>query len=149
LAAQSFGLGWGRAWLSRQGAALAKGNEMIPALFGTPPAGVRVLIATHPVDFRCGADNVAVMVECNPPARLTDPAGSRHRPSRPPQGGGQAPLTPFPLSAAEIGVSPGRASRSGPERAAGGTPSCISSGSIRITRPRRATLAGETLRGPQ
>jgi transposase len=31
---------------------------MIPALSGTPPAGVRVLIATRPVDFRRGADSL-------------------------------------------------------------------------------------------
>ena len=31
---------------------------MIAALSGTPPAGVRVLIATRPVDFRHGADGL-------------------------------------------------------------------------------------------
>jgi transposase len=36
---------------------------MIPALSGTPPAGVRVLIATRPVDFRRGADGLAAMVQ--------------------------------------------------------------------------------------
>ena len=36
---------------------------MIPALSGTPPAGVRVLIATRPVDFRRGADSLAAMVQ--------------------------------------------------------------------------------------
>ena len=36
---------------------------MIPALFGAATAGVRVLIATHPVDFRRGADSLAVMVQ--------------------------------------------------------------------------------------
>ena len=34
---------------------------MIPALSGTPPAGVRVLIATRPVDFRRGADSLAAI----------------------------------------------------------------------------------------
>jgi transposase len=32
---------------------------MIPALYGAPPAGVRVLIAPRPVDFRRGADSLA------------------------------------------------------------------------------------------
>ena len=36
---------------------------MIAALSGTPPAGVRVLIATRPVDFRRGADSLAAMVQ--------------------------------------------------------------------------------------
>ena len=36
---------------------------MIPALSGTPPAGVRVLIATRPVDFRRGADGLAATVQ--------------------------------------------------------------------------------------
>ena len=36
---------------------------MIPALSGTPPAGVRVLIATRPVDFRRGADSLAATVQ--------------------------------------------------------------------------------------
>ena len=37
-------------------------HEMIPlALSGAPPAGVRVLIATRPVDFRRGADSLAAM----------------------------------------------------------------------------------------
>lgn len=36
---------------------------MISALPGTPPAGVRVLIATRPVDFRRGADSLAAMVQ--------------------------------------------------------------------------------------
>src|SRR5689334_15719378 len=36
---------------------------MISALSGTPPAGVRVLIATRPVDFRRGADSLAAMVQ--------------------------------------------------------------------------------------
>jgi transposase len=36
---------------------------MIPALSGAPPAGVRVLIATRPVDFRRGADGLAAMVQ--------------------------------------------------------------------------------------
>ena len=36
---------------------------MIPALSGAPPAGVRVLIATRPVDFRRGADSLAAMVQ--------------------------------------------------------------------------------------
>ena len=34
---------------------------MIPALSGAPPTGVRVLIATRPVDFRRGADSLAVL----------------------------------------------------------------------------------------
>ncbi len=36
---------------------------MIPALSGTPPAGMRVLIATRPVDFRRGADGLAATVQ--------------------------------------------------------------------------------------
>jgi len=36
---------------------------MIPALSGTPPAGLRVLIATRPVDFRRGADGLAATVQ--------------------------------------------------------------------------------------
>src|SRR5499427_6707663 len=36
---------------------------MIPALSGTPPAGMRVLIATRPVDFRRGADSLAATVQ--------------------------------------------------------------------------------------
>jgi transposase len=36
---------------------------MIPALSGTPSAGVRVLIATRPVDFRRGADGLAATVQ--------------------------------------------------------------------------------------
>jgi transposase len=36
---------------------------MIPALSGAPATGVRVLIATRPVDFRRGADSLAVMVQ--------------------------------------------------------------------------------------
>ena len=36
---------------------------MISALSGTPLAGVRVLIATRPVDFRRGADSLAAMVQ--------------------------------------------------------------------------------------
>lgn len=36
---------------------------MISALAGTPPAGVRVLIATCPVDFRRGADSLAALVQ--------------------------------------------------------------------------------------
>ena len=36
---------------------------MIPALSGVPPAGVRVLIATRPVDFRRGADGLAATVQ--------------------------------------------------------------------------------------
>ena len=36
---------------------------MISALSGAPPSGVRVLIATRPVDFRRGADSLAVMVQ--------------------------------------------------------------------------------------
>src|SRR5207249_9518884 len=36
---------------------------MIPALCGTAPAGVRVLIATRPVDFRRGADGLAATVQ--------------------------------------------------------------------------------------
>jgi transposase len=36
---------------------------MIPALSGTPPAGVRGLIATRPVDFRRGADGLAATVQ--------------------------------------------------------------------------------------
>jgi transposase len=36
---------------------------VISALSGAPPSGVRVLIATRPVDFRRGADSLAVMVQ--------------------------------------------------------------------------------------
>jgi transposase len=36
---------------------------MIPALSGMPPAGMRVLIATRPVDFRRGADGLAATVQ--------------------------------------------------------------------------------------
>ena len=36
---------------------------MIPVLSGTAPAGVRVLIATRPVDFRRGADGLAATVQ--------------------------------------------------------------------------------------
>jgi transposase len=36
---------------------------MIPAFAATPPAGVRVLIATRPVDFRRGADGLAATVQ--------------------------------------------------------------------------------------
>jgi hypothetical protein len=36
---------------------------MIPSLSGTPPAGVRVLIATRPVNFRRGADGLAATVQ--------------------------------------------------------------------------------------
>ena len=36
---------------------------MIPALSGTAAAGVRVLIATRPVDFRRGADGLAATVQ--------------------------------------------------------------------------------------
>ena len=36
---------------------------MIPALSATPSPGVRVLIATRPVDFRRGADGLAATVQ--------------------------------------------------------------------------------------
>lgn len=36
---------------------------MIPALSGSVPAGVRVLVATRPVDFRRGADGLAATVQ--------------------------------------------------------------------------------------
>ena len=36
---------------------------MIPALSGAPPSGVRVLIATRPVDFRKGMDGLAAVVK--------------------------------------------------------------------------------------
>ena len=55
--------GGGRAWLSGQGATSVEGHEMISALSGALPAGVRVLIATRPVDFRRGADSLAAMVQ--------------------------------------------------------------------------------------
>jgi transposase len=45
---------------------------MISALAGTPPAGVRVLIATRPVDFRRGADSLARVVQS---ALRQDPFG--------------------------------------------------------------------------
>src|ERR1700751_452269 len=35
---------------------------MIPALSGAPPAGVRGLIATRPIEFRRGADGLAATV---------------------------------------------------------------------------------------
>jgi transposase len=38
-------------------------SAWIPALSGAPPAGVRVLIATRPVDFRRGADGLAATVQ--------------------------------------------------------------------------------------
>ena len=40
-----------------------KAMSMIPASPATPPAGVRVLIATRPVDFRRGADGLAATVQ--------------------------------------------------------------------------------------
>jgi transposase len=46
-----------------QGAAPVEGHEVISALSGARPAGVRVLIATRPVDFRRGADSLAAMVQ--------------------------------------------------------------------------------------
>jgi transposase len=46
-----------------RGAAPVEGAGMIPALATTPPAGVRVLIATRPVDFRRGADGLAATVQ--------------------------------------------------------------------------------------
>ena len=36
---------------------------MIPALSGIPPAGVRVVVATRPVDFRKGAESLAAMAQ--------------------------------------------------------------------------------------
>jgi transposase len=36
---------------------------MIPVLSGSSPAGVRVLVATHPVDFRRGADGLVATVQ--------------------------------------------------------------------------------------
>jgi hypothetical protein len=36
---------------------------MIAAFAAPPPAGVRVLIATRPVDFRRGADGLAATVQ--------------------------------------------------------------------------------------
>ena len=36
---------------------------MISALSGSLPAGVRVLVATRPVDFRRGADGLAATVQ--------------------------------------------------------------------------------------
>ena len=36
---------------------------MIPAFAGAPPAGVRVLVATKPVDFRKGMDGLAALVQ--------------------------------------------------------------------------------------
>ena len=36
---------------------------MISALSGSLPVGVRVLVATCPVDFRCGADGLAATVQ--------------------------------------------------------------------------------------
>jgi hypothetical protein len=36
---------------------------MIPALSGSVPAGMRVLVATRPVDFRRGADGLAATVQ--------------------------------------------------------------------------------------
>ena len=42
---------------------LLKAMRRFPALSGVPPAGVRVLIATRPVDFRRGADGLAATVQ--------------------------------------------------------------------------------------
>ena len=53
----------GRSGFTRQGTAPVKGDEMIPILSGTAPAGMRVLIATRPVDFRRGADGLAATVQ--------------------------------------------------------------------------------------
>ena len=50
--------GWGRSGGPWQGATPVEGDEVIPALSGAPPAGVRVLIATRPVDFRRGGFSV-------------------------------------------------------------------------------------------
>lgn len=36
---------------------------MIPTFVGTPPTGVRVVIATRPVDFRKGADGLAAVAQ--------------------------------------------------------------------------------------
>jgi transposase len=36
---------------------------MISALSGSLPAGLRVLVATHPVDFHRGADGLATTVQ--------------------------------------------------------------------------------------
>jgi len=36
---------------------------MIPAFAGTPPVGVRVLIASRPVDFRKGMDGLAALAK--------------------------------------------------------------------------------------
>ncbi len=36
---------------------------MIPALSGAPSTGVRILVATRPVDFRRGADGLAATVQ--------------------------------------------------------------------------------------
>jgi transposase len=36
---------------------------MIPALSGSPSPGVRILVATRPVDFRRGADGLAATVQ--------------------------------------------------------------------------------------
>ncbi len=36
---------------------------MIPALSGSLPTGMRVLVATRPVDFRRGADGLAATVQ--------------------------------------------------------------------------------------
>jgi transposase len=52
-----------RAGFARQGTAAVEGDEVIPALSGAPPSGVRVLIATRPVDFRRGADGLAATVQ--------------------------------------------------------------------------------------
>ena len=55
---------------------------MIPALSGTPPAGVRVLIATRPVDFRRGADSLAAMAWSSPAARRFEFGGGVAGPER-------------------------------------------------------------------
>src|SRR5215472_1007351 len=63
LAARSCVSGRGRFGFTGQGATPVEGDEMIAALCGAAPAGVRVLIATRPVDFRRGADGLAATVQ--------------------------------------------------------------------------------------
>jgi transposase-like protein len=53
----------GASGLTRQGAAAVESDQMILALLGTPSTGVRVRIATRPVDFRRGADGLAATVQ--------------------------------------------------------------------------------------
>src|SRR2546423_1889130 len=75
----------------------------------SPPSPHRSSVAAAafpsepPPDENC-AHQLANYLAHDPPARLTDAAGSRHR-RRPPQGGGQAPLTFDPRRDGSVTVS--------------------------------------------